>query len=186
MEYECISEAAAAWCRVSVEAAEGVRRVADARTRILPREQTPVRPNGPPPKIPDFKPPKPHVGDAGELKLSIASLRNPIAIDTTTEHRIVIENARNISDRNIELTIHIPRGMDYVGFSGPEADLSMSPDRRTVVAKIAELRRNEKLSFGLEMKGIALGKHTVKVSVNSLESARPVEAEEDTTVNKTG
>jgi hypothetical protein len=36
------------------------------------------------------------------------------------------------------------------------------------------------------MKGMALGKHTVKVSVDSLESAQPVEAEEDTTVTKTG
>jgi uncharacterized repeat protein (TIGR01451 family) len=186
MEFECVNEAAAAWCRVSVEAAEGVRRVEDARTRISPRQRVPVRPETPPPRIPGPKPPKPHVGDTGELKLSIAGLRNPIAIDTTTEHRIVIENARNISDRNIELTIHIPRGLDYVGLSGPEADLSMSPDRRTVVARIAELRANEKLSFGLEMKGIALGKHTVKITVNSLESAQPVEAEEDTTVNKTG
>jgi uncharacterized repeat protein (TIGR01451 family) len=186
MEFECVNEAAAAWCRVSAEAAEGVRKVEDARTRILPLQRPPVRPDGPPPRIPDPRPPKQRVGDTGELKLSIAVLRNPIAIDTTTEHRIVVENARNVSDRNIELTIHIPRGMDYVGLSGPAADRSMSPDRRTVQVRVAELRPNEKLSFLVKMRGLDLGKHIVKVSVNSLESEQPVEAEEDTTVNKTG
>jgi len=192
VEYECLSEAAAAWCRVSVEAAEGVHKVADARTRILPQQQIPVRPKEPPPKIPEPPPeqPKPKEKVAGELKVSIRDLDDPIATGTTTRYMVVIENGRNVADRNVKLTVHVPAGMEFVKLSGPVAARSQSQDGRTVeVTPIAELRPGESLNrnpFYIEIRGVNVGKYTVKVTVDSLRSDQPVEAQVDTTVTQSG
>lgn len=190
VEYECQSEAAAAWCRVSAEAAEGVRKVADAHTKILPRRQLPAPPAEPPPRIPEPPPPKPKGQVTGELKVSIRDLKDPIAVGTTTTYMVVIENNRNVADRNVKLTVHVPAGMEFVKLSGPVAARSQSQDGRTVeVTPIAELRAGESLNrkpFYIEVRGVTVGKYTMKVSVDSLQSAQPVEAQVDTTVNKSG
>lgn len=192
MEYECVSEAAGAWCRVTVDAAENVRKVEDAHTRILPRQQLPVRPEEPPPKIPaPPAEPKPKEETGGELRVSIRDLEDPIAKGTTTTYMVVIENARDVADRNVKVTVHLPPGMEFVKLQrGPVAARNLSQDRRTVeLTPIAELRPRESLNrppFYIEVRGVTLGKHTVKVTVDSLQSAQPVEAQVETTVNQSG
>jgi len=190
VEYECLNEAANAWCSVSVETAEGVRKVQEARTEILPAPRPPVGPKEPPPKIVDPAPPDPK-NVTGELKVSIRDLQDPIPIDTTTTFIVVIENKRNVSDRNVKLTIQLPKGMAFVKLQrGPVAARFMSPDSRTIeLTPIAEMRANESLSrnpFYIEVRGVEIGKHTVKVTVDSLQSLQPVEAQTETTVTKSG
>jgi len=195
VEFECQSEAAAAWCRVSVDTAEGVRRVADAHTRILPRQQIPVVPPEPAPKIPEPGPPKPKDEVTGTLKVSIRDLKDPIAEKTETEYMVVIENGRNVADRNVVLTIHIPAGMKYVRLRGPVTAKSQAQDGQggqiVKVTPIAELRAGESLNqnpFYIQVRGVLIGKYTVKVSVDSFQTpaGQPVEAQVDTTVTKSG
>lgn len=193
VEFECLSEAAAAWCRVSVEAAEGVRKVADAHTKILPRQQIPVVPPEPAPEIPEPGPPKPKDEVTGTLKVSIRDLTDPVAAGTENTYMVVIENGRNVADRNVELTLHLQEGMEFVKLQrGPVAARNLSPDRRTVeFTPIAELRAGETLNqnpFYIQVKCVKVGKYTVKVSVDSLQTppGQPVEAQVDTTVTKSG
>lgn len=191
VEYECVSEAAAAWCRVLVDTAENVHKFDDAQTRILPRQQLPVRPGGPPPKIPPPVPPKPREEADGELKVSIRDLDDPIATRASTTYMVVIENARDDSARKVVLTLHLPDGMEFVKLQrGPVAARTLSGDGRIVeFTPIAEMRPRESLNrtpFYIEVRGVEIGKHTVRVTVSSLESEKPVEAQTDTTVTKSG
>jgi hypothetical protein len=78
--------------------------------------------------------------------------------------------------------------MEFVKLSGPVGARARSEDGRTIeVQAIAELRAGETLNpFFIEVRGARIGKHTVKVRVDSFRSVQPVEAQEDTTVNVSG
>jgi hypothetical protein len=65
--------------------------------------------------------------------------------------------------------------------------LRSSGDGRTIqLTPIAELRQGETIRLSFEARGRQIGKHTVKVTVDSYRSAKPVVAETDTTVNVSG
>ena len=120
--------------------------------------------------------------------MQVADRKNPIALNETTTYIIVIENTRNVSDKNVRLTITLPPGMEFVKLSGPVGARGQSPDGRTIeVAEIAELRAGEALkAFYVEARGVRIGKHTLKVRVDSFRSPQAVEASKDTTVNIAG
>lgn len=185
--YECLRAATAAWSRVTVETAEQVRVTRETTTQILPPEAAPRPPATPPAEAQAAPQEKPR-DVTGELRVSIADTRDPIAINAETTYIISIENARNVSDRKLAITITLPPGLEYVRLNGPVAPRSLSPDRRTIeVTEIAEVRAGERLNpFYLEVRGTRIGKHTVQVRVDSFRSAAPVEAFEDTTVNISG
>ena len=90
----------------------------------------------------------------------------------------------------MKLTIHLPAGMEFVKLSGPVAARNQSQDGRTIeVTPIAEMRVGESLNrnpFYIEVRGVEIGKHTVKVTVDSLQSLQPVEAQTETTVTQSG
>jgi uncharacterized repeat protein (TIGR01451 family) len=189
-QYECVREAAAAWCRVLAEAAGNVRDIKETHTRILPDVTKPARPKERPPIIEEPEGPAGPIPQkvVGELKVSIADTDDPIAVKTATTYIVSIENGRNVSDRNVKLTVHLPAGMEFVNIRGPVGAQSRSEDGRTIeLTPIAELRAGETLNpFRIEVRGIRIGKHTVRVTVDSFRSTRPVEGEEDTTVNISG
>jgi len=146
-----------------------------------------------PPVVPPLPPWKGEQPDAvesgrivGKLEVLIADCDDPIAIDTTTTYIVSIENGRNVTDRNVTITIHLPVGMEFVKLSGPVGGRSKSEDGRTIeVTPVARIRAGETLSpFRIEVRGIRIGKHTVRVKVNSLRSAEPVITEEDTVVDR--
>ncbi len=189
-QYECVREAATAWCRVFVGAAGNAEDFKETHTRILPDVTKPVLPRERPPRIEEPEgpvEPKPQKV-TGELKVSIACTDNPIALNTTTTYIVSIENGRNVADRNVTLTVHLPAGMEFVGIAGPVGADSKSQDGHTIgVTPIAHLRAGDVLNpFRIQVRGVRIGKHTVKVTVDSLRSPAPVEAEEDTTVTVSG
>jgi uncharacterized repeat protein (TIGR01451 family) len=185
-KYECLRESTAAWSRVFVESAEQIRATRETTTQILPSETPPRRP-GTVPDADSGAQPKPEEV-TGNLRVSIADTRDPIAVNSTTTYIIGIENARNVSDRNVTLTILLPPGMEYVKLNGPVVARRLSDDKRTIeVTPIAEVRPGETLNpFYLEARGTRIGKHTVKVRVDSFRSTQPIEAETDTSVNVSG
>jgi len=122
------------------------------------------------------------------LKVSIAGRQNPVLVNGTVSYIIMVENGRNVADKNIRLTLVLPPGMDFVKLNGPVTARTSSPDGRTIeVEPVKEMRPGEMLNpFYLEVKATRIGKHIVKVRVDSFRSSTPVEAEEDTTVNVSG
>ena len=186
-ELECVKDSAAAWCRAFVETAENVRSVTEKKIVIQPVPQKPEGPKEPPPRI---EPPRetPPAKIAGELKVSIADRQDPITVNGTTTYIVVIENGRNVEDKNVVLSVLLPPGLEFVNLRGPVSARAISPDGRTVEAEaVKEMRPGEMLNpFFVEVKGTRIGKHIVKVRVDSFRSTSPAEAEEDTTVNVSG
>jgi uncharacterized repeat protein (TIGR01451 family) len=181
---QCLRAASAAWCRVSVQAAENVHATQEKPLVILSAEPPPAVPSpGPEPE----RPAEPE-RVTGELRVDIADQQDPVPVNGIITYIISIENARNVSDKKVALTIFLPPGLEYVKLNGPSVVRVPSPDGRTIeVAAIAELRAGETLKpFYLQARGLRIGKHTVKVKVDSFRSAQPVEAQTDTTVNLAG
>ncbi len=186
-ELECVKESASAWCRVFVETAENVRSVKETKLVIQPALQKPAGPKEPPPRIETPSEPTPDK-IVGELKVSIADRQDPISVNGTTTYIVAIENGRNVGDKNVVLTVLLPPGMEFVNLRGPVSARAISPDGRTVEAEpVKEMRPGEMLNpFFIEVKGTRIGKHIIKVRVDSFRSSSPAEAEEDTTVNVSG
>jgi uncharacterized repeat protein (TIGR01451 family) len=188
IRYKCLRASPAAWCRVSVGAVEGAQAQQQKNLQVLPAERPPLGglPGSPSAGAGAAGAPPDQV--IGELKVQVADRKNPIAVNETTTYIIVIENARNVSDKNVRLTISLPPGMEFVKLSGPVGARGKSPDGRTIeLAEVAELRAGEALKpFYVEARGLQIGKHTLRVRVDSFRSAQPVEATKDTTVNISG
>jgi hypothetical protein len=187
-QYECIREARAAWSRVYADAAQGVRATKETTTQISAAQTSPPRETEPPLTQPPTQPKPQPQPITGQLRVSIANTRNPIPVNTNTTFIITIENGQNVPDRNVQLTILLPPGLDYVALRGPQGARSSSDDRRTIeIEPFREVRASETLNpFFLEVRGNRIGKHTVKVRVDSFRSTQPIEATEDTTVNVGG
>jgi uncharacterized repeat protein (TIGR01451 family) len=189
VNYECRQESANAWCRVLVESAEGAQGVKEASIAIEPQARPAPGTVEPPPRIEppgDVEPEPSQV--TGELKVSIADRQDPIQINGTTTYIVVIENARNVPDKNVKLTLLFPAGMEFVKVNGPVGAQAISPDGRTVeVTPIQVVRAGETLSaFYVEARGIQIGKHVVTARVSSFRSPQPVESQTETTVNISG
>ena len=184
VKLQCLRAASAAWCRVFVQAAENIRATQEKPLVILSAE--------PPPAIPSPGPERERPAEpervTGELRVDIADQQDPVPVNGIITYIISIENARNVSDKKVALTILLPPGLEYVKLNGPSVVRASSPDGRTIeVAEIAELRAGETLKpFYLQARGLRIGKHTVKVKADSFRSAQPVEAQADTTVNLAG
>lgn len=186
---DCVKDSASAWCRVFVETAENVRSVQEAKIAIeaAPAAKPPAGPREPPPKIQE--PSEPTADKiVGELKVSIAGRQNPVVVNSQVSYIIIVQNGRNVADKNIRLTLVLPPGMDFVKLNGPVTARTSSADGRTIeLEPVKEMRPGEMLNpFYLEVKATRIGKHIVKVRVDSHQSSAPVEADEDTTVNVSG
>ncbi|NLF71569.1 MAG: DUF11 domain-containing protein [Candidatus Anammoximicrobium sp.] len=186
-ELECVKDSASSWCRVFVETGENVRAVKEVKLVVQPAAPKPAGPKEPPPRIepPRETPPEKIVG---ELKVSIADRQDPISVNGTTTYIVAVENGRNVGDKNVVLTVLLPPGLEFVNLRGPVSARAISPDGRTVEAEpVKEMRPGEMLNpFFIEVKGARIGKHILKVRVDSFRSSSPAEAEEDTTVNVSG
>ncbi len=180
-KYRCLQATAAARVRVRVEAEPEVRASGETATEIQPGEAPPDLTA--PPAGDD-----PEATVAGELRVSLADTHDPVRLDEITTYIVSIENVRDVSDRQVTMTIFLPAGLEYVRLRGPTPARQLSEDGRTIeVTPISELRPGERLNpFYIEVRGRQIGKHTVRVEVDSLRSARPVEATEDTTVTISG
>ncbi|MCI0357239.1 MAG: hypothetical protein L0211_01980, partial [Planctomycetaceae bacterium] len=152
---------------------------AEARTTITPgAARPPVDPMGRPPVEPT----------AGDLKVSIRELADPITVGGKTTYIVAITNDRQVSDRDVTLTLQLPDGMQFTRDTkalGPTGVVSVSPDGRTIeMNPIAELRPAEAPgAYQIEVLGTKPGKHRVRATVASVRSPAGVSVEAETTVN---
>ncbi len=186
---ECVQASPNAWCRVFVETAQNVRAVQETTVAVAaaPSVRQPSEPPGPaepPPRIPEPREPAPEQ-IVGDLKISIASRQNPVTVNSSVSYIAVVENGRNVSDKNVRIVFELPPGMEYVKLNGPVGARAISPDgRRVEVEAIKEMRPGEMLNpFYLEVRATRIGVFSVKVRVDSFRSSTAVESETSTTVN---
>jgi uncharacterized repeat protein (TIGR01451 family) len=187
VRYECLRQSQAAWTRLFVETAENVGLSRETTTEILPAPRAAAPPVAPSETAPaQAEPPQPKV--TGQLKVSVGDSQDPLALNGKTTYIIVIENGMNVSDRNVAVTLQLPPGMSFVDLRGPVTARGMSNDRRTIqLTPIAEIRAGETLpAMYVDVTGVRIGKHVFKVQVDSYRSGKPIEVEEDTTVNISG
>jgi uncharacterized repeat protein (TIGR01451 family) len=169
----CTREADSATSRVTVTADENISEVAQASLRILPAAASP-----------GAAAPVPTVPTAGQLRLEIFELGDPIKLGEATDYEIRIRNDRAMGDQNVVLKIQLPTGLRFEGLAGPVARRNVSADGRLVeVSPIREIRPGETVpSFHVAATGILVGEHKIRVMVTSQLSPQGVVAEESTSV----
>ncbi|HJN13632.1 MAG TPA: hypothetical protein QF564_33460 [Pirellulaceae bacterium] len=156
---------------------------ADTTTTTI--QAAPVVPlDEPPPRIDDVPPTAPV---SGTLKISMAETEDPIGLGQKTTYIIELKNDRNIQDRNVEVTFHLPEGLKYEGFVSLSADLSISisDDNRIVrVERISEMRPGGTRMFRIGVVGRQVGPWPFRVEVSSLRTPQPIAVVEETMVNE--
>jgi hypothetical protein len=154
---------------------------AEARTTIKPGVTRP--PAGTVPDATDRPPIEPPA--AGNLKVAIRELADPIIVGGKTTYIVEILNDRQVSDRDVTLKLSIPDGMQFATSRGPTEIVGVSQDGRTVEMKpVAEIRAGEALAaYQVEVSGAKPGKYKVRATVTSVRTPLGVSVEAETTVN---
>jgi uncharacterized repeat protein (TIGR01451 family) len=200
---ECVEANVNACNRVTVTADGGLKKEDEACIQIQMAIPPPVVPHteGVPPGLnqPTIEPPvpptngraepaeEPQPAVAGELRLDVAALDDPVRIGAKTRISITLENDRQMSDKNVRLTIILPEGVTQPRVITRQQTVevrSASADGRTLKVKpIAEMRRGETINFEVEVLASRAGKYKFVAEADSLRSPETVTAEEDLTIN---
>ena len=100
---------------------------------------------------------------------------------------IELKNDRDVHDRNVEMTLHIPDGLVFKLFVSISSDLSfsISDDNRTVkVERISEMRAGGTRTFRVELEGQQVGRWPFRVEVSSLRTPQAISVVEETLVTE--
>lgn len=183
--FECRAVSNTAWARVTIQSTDGVNEVREARLQIAAAAAAARPEDGAAANAENASPP---AQITGQLKVSIADQRDPIKRGETTTYIVAVENGRNVEDKNVAMTILLPRGLEFVKLSGPAAASGRTQDGKTIsIAPVKSMRPGESLNpFFIEVRGLDLGKHVIQIKVESFYSRQPVLAEEDTTITAAG
>lgn len=183
----CLRPDPAAENSVTVTCDQNVTMADRVKTQILAAASPPAEPEpddplpGRPPA--GSRPPTTPPAAVGELSVKVFDLSDPVRIGQKVTYSIAVTNARNVSDREIEVTIHVPRGMKVESLSKGMGVRRTSEDGRIVyVTPIAELRAGEAVTGELVVTAVSPGAHTLLVRVVSQRTRTPIEVQEGTTV----
>lgn len=178
----CDPPIAQAEMAVRVTTGQGITAADSTSTAI---QAPPVVPRNEPPPRNDTAPPAGPV--SGTLKISMAETEDPIALGRKTTYIIELKNDRDVEDRNVEMTFHVPEGLEFDRFVSISAGLSInaSDDNRTIqVERISEMRPGGKRMFRVEVIGRQAGRWPFRVEVRSLRSPDPIGVVNETVVNE--
>ncbi len=121
-------------------------------------------------------------GGAQPLGMTVADLRDPLAVGNETTYEIRVTNPNSVSDRDVRLTVNIPTQMNpsAVGTSGPA---SYTIEGQVVTfAPVPELQAGATLTYRVLAKGTVPGTGTVRADLSSANMAQPVSVQESSTV----
>ena len=94
-----------------------------------------------PPVVPGVRP-MPETPVAGNLKVAVRDLADPIMFGAKTTYIIELSNERAAADRDVAITLQLSEGLKVTGISGPTGAANSTPDLRTVeLTPVAEIRR---------------------------------------------
>jgi hypothetical protein len=190
VQCSCAKEDLAAEVRATLASDQGISRTATASTTIVAlapraRESRPVEPASPgPPEKPPSIPSSP-VSDS--LRVSVADTADPIRVGATSSYVIVVQNDRQVADRNVVVTFALSPGLEFRRFDSGGLPLVVerrSPDGRTIsLSQVKELRPGETLrAMRVETTATQPGTQIFHVEVTSQRAKEPVVDEEETTV----
>jgi len=148
-------------------------------TIVAPAPATPPPPRTPPATPAPATPP---VEVTGNLTLRVADLGDPINTNERAIYFIELVNDRNVSDRNVVLSIELPPGLQFEEVKGPSRFAKLE-GQTVYLQPIREMRPGEKLTaFRIEATAKAPGKYTVTVKAVSQRSVAPIVQTQETTV----
>jgi uncharacterized repeat protein (TIGR01451 family) len=181
---QCLNATSKAVNRVTVTCDQNVVGSDEVATEIL-TAASPVSPREtqPAPAQPDVRPDTTQPV-SGELRVRLTDQSDPIKTAQRTSYLIIITNDRNVSDKNVTLTITIPDGMRFEKLTGPTGARGTSTDGRTIqLTPVAEMRAGETLApYRVEVTAMRGGKFRLRAEVTSLRSEKTINVEEETTV----
>lgn len=170
----CVASAPRACNRVTVTTAEGARADSEACLEVRPRT------GGTAPR------PAPTAGPstatAGNLTLSIADLRDQIAVGNEVTYELKITNNGRAADQQVVVSVTAPAEMT------PISNGSGGPARFTISGQsvrfepFGEIRPGETLTYQVRMRANRAGTARVRAQLQTRGTTRPIAAEETTTV----
>lgn len=152
-----------------------------------PMQPTPMQPtpaqSAPALQGPGFNTPLARADD-GRLELSLVELVDPVDLGQETSVVLVIKNLSGNTDTNINAVVALPPGLQFV--RGDQGPLTFAvdparPDR--LIATRREMRSTDELTTRIFLRAVAPGDQSVRASISSTNSARPVEAATSIYVN---
>ena len=148
----CLNPDDRATVRATVASDQTAAKTAEFVTQIAPGAVSPVeRPVAPMPPV--------EQPAAGNLKVTIADIADPIKLGEKTTFLIELTNDRAVSDKDVVITLQFTDGLKVLSATGPAGILSVSPDGTAELAPIKEIRAGEKLpAFKIEATGVKAGR----------------------------
>lgn len=184
VEAKAVAGVTRACTRGTVSAEGGLLRADEQCVEISPAATVPA-PAGPPvipaPAMPPVNPgvPPMNAGPAapaepGGLKVEVSDLTGGATVGRTLVYEVRITNQRDVSDRQVVLTVNVPVGMTPQPSLGPTAATITGQTIR--FAPVAELRRNEGLPFRISVRADRAGRARLEFAVSSQAEQRPIPA----------
>jgi uncharacterized repeat protein (TIGR01451 family) len=124
--------------------------------------------------------------NAGNLKVNVAALNEPIGVGEVVTYRIELENQGAQSDDDVAMTLILPVGLKFKGLTpGEKYQILSSSMGKYEITPIKTIRGNEKLTPPLEVKatGEKVGAFKFQVEIRSKRNPKPILTEKTTRVN---
>ncbi len=178
--------------RVSVGTDQGLTQAKRMNTAIRQAAASGVAPPGPARPEPRVVETVPQTNPApvdGNLVVTVADTADPIRVGESTVYIIEVQNNRQVSDKNVQISLFLSAGAKFVTLSDskgvPVEGMSVRPDGLAVsLPPIKELRPGEKFPpLRMQVEGRAAGVLKLDVEVTSnLSGNVPVTASHETVV----
>lgn len=177
IEFDGIAEAPQAAINVQATAAENVQDQAQAITRVVgnlvlpPDGSSGVNPAAPATRT-------------GELKIVLRDLRDPTTVGKEFRYALQITNNQNLIDRNIQIQLKLPEGIDVVGIhelTGKDV-FSQRTDNILTFPVVQTIRANESIDYIIRAVGRIPANIVMSARVASEAQPNWKEANESTTV----
>ena len=121
---------------------------------------------------------------SGGLRVTVSDLGDPARVNERLTYIVMIHNDRDVSDRDVVLTITLPEGARFETSINPPMirARNATPDGRTVeFLPLAELRASESATYRIVATSARTGTGTFRAEVTSARAGVPSVVTEDTT-----
>ncbi len=184
LKCKCLAPTDASQHRITVTTAEQLTKTAQISTRIVPAAVSPNPLN--PPGNGNASNDRPAAPASGNLVLTLAETSNPVQVGKPNTYFLTIKNDRNVSDRQVALTVRFPANMKVVDIDTgvlPIRPQDMAGENQIKFTPIAEIRAGETLpAIKVVLSAAQVGTYLIQAEVTSRTTQVPVKQEKQTTV----
>lgn len=98
---------------------------------------------------------------------------------------IVVRNLRNQTDRNLQISILTPPGIQFHRLTSPNLQVNSSPDgTQHTITPIKEIRPGDTIQLGFQFKAVQVGPATIEVSAKTDSSVLPISDDQIVTITQ--